>query len=299
MKAPERVADLLALLLHARRPVRLDDIVNEIDGYPEERESARIAFERDKAVLRELGVDVVVSGSGDDTGYRVDPSTYELPDLDLSDDEALALNLAMTAVRVEGIDVRGAVLKLGFDPDTSPPLVAIPALPELPVLQAAAAARALASFRYNGVDRVVEPYGLVTREGWWYVVGRDRTRDALRVFRVDRLESAVSVSDAGAFVVPDAFDLETAVADLAFELAPGEGVEARVWVDDDAVERVVADVGDARVVERRDDGSIVVALRVTHPGGFLSWVFGLVDHAVVLDPPELVDEVVRRLEAMA
>jgi predicted DNA-binding transcriptional regulator YafY len=299
VKAPERVTDLLAMLLHARRPLRLDEILGDIDGYPDDRDSARVQFERDKAMLRDLGADVIVSGSGDDTGYRVDPSTYELPDLGLTGDEALALNLAVTAVRVEGIDVTGAVWKLGLDPDTSPPLVAIPTLPALPVLQAAAAARALAAFRYNGVDRVVEPYGLLTREGWWYVVGHDRTRAALRVFRVDRLESDVSVGDARAFDVPDGFDIETAVAGLAFELAPGEGVEARVWVDAEAAERVVADVGEGRVAERRGDGSIVVALRVTHPGGFLSWVFGLLEHAVVLDPPALVDEVVGRLRAMA
>jgi hypothetical protein len=62
---------------------------------------------------------------------------------------------------------------------------------------------------------------------------------------------------------------------------------------------VVAEVGEARVADHGDDGSIVVVLRVTHPGGFLSWVFGLLEHAVVLEPPALVDEVVGRLRAMA
>lgn len=291
--------DLLAFLLSAKRPWRLDEILGEIDGYPPDRASARVQFERDKAALRELHAEVLVSGAGEETGYRIDPATYELPDLDLTDEEAVALNLAVSAVRLEGADVTGAVRKLGLDDDVAPPLVALPALPALPVLQSAAARRATVAFRYRGVDRVVEPYGLLTREGWWYVVGHDRTRDGRRAFRVDRIEGDVGVGDADAFTVPAGFDLLASIADLAFELAPGEGVEARVAVDATAAPRVVAELGEERVVECRDDGSVVVRLRVTHRGGFLAWVLGLLEHARVLEPPELVDEVVGRLRSMA
>lgn len=292
----ERLADLVALLLHTRRPLSVDEIVRSVPGYAAEFESARVAFERDKAELRADGTFVEEAPDG---GYRIDRSTFELPPLGLTDDEAVALNLAVSAVRLETGDMTGAVWKLGLDPDPGPPLVAMAAPTPLPALQAAAASRALVSFRYRDVDRVLEPYGLLTREGWWYAVGHDRARDGLRVFRVDRIDGEVRTGDAGAFDVPDGFDLEGAVADLAFELAPGEGIEARVLVDAVAAGRVSDEVGEARVVDRRDDGSVVVALRVTHRAGFLSWLFGLLDHARVLGPPELVDDVVARLREMS
>lgn len=296
----ERLADLVALLLDARRPLRVDEIIGELRGaYPGDRESARVQFERDKAALREADVELVITGEGDERGYRIDRATYELPDLGLDEDEALALNLALTAVRVEGIDVTGAVWKLGLDPDPAPPLVAITANDALAVLQSAASARATVGFRYHDVVRVVEPYGLLSREGWWYAVGFDRTRDERRVFRVDRIDGDVVVGPGGEFEVPDGFDLASALADLAFELAPGEGVDARVLVDAAVAERVVGELGEERVAERRPDGSVVVAIRVTHRGGFLSWVLGLLDHARVLEPPELVEEVVGRLRGMA
>jgi predicted DNA-binding transcriptional regulator YafY len=290
------LADLLALLLHTPRPLTVEQIVGAIDAYGDEGASARVAFERDKKALRDEGIVVEESPDG---GYRIDRATYELPDLGLTDAEAVALNAAVSAARLEGVDASAALWKLGLAVDASPPLVDLPFAPALPSLQRALAAGATASFTYNGVERVTEPYGLLAREGWWYVVAFDRVRDAVRVFRLDRIESEVTIGASGIVVVPDGFDLEAQLAEDAFGLGTGDGVEARVLVDAAVAPRVVAELGDERVVERGDDGSVVVALRVTHEPGFLSWVLGLLDHAVVQSPPALVDLVVARLEAMA
>lgn len=294
MDRAERLADLLAVLLHTPRPLRAAEIVAEVPGYPDDPESARVQFERDKATLREEGVAVEEV----DGAYRVDPRGFELPDLGLTGDEAVALNLAVSLVRLEGRDPTAAMWKLGLSPDASPPLVELPATDALAPLQQAVASRATASFRYLGVERVVEPYGLLTRDGWWYVTGFDRTRGEPRNFRLDRIESDVVVGAPGEVRVPDGFDVEAALPSDAFELSPGEGVEARVLVDAVVAARVVGEVG-AHRAEWRDDGAAVVRLRVTHIPGFLSWLFGLLDHATVLDPPELVEVVVARLEAIA
>jgi predicted DNA-binding transcriptional regulator YafY len=292
----ERLADLLALLLHTSRPLTVEQIIGAIGAYAAEGASARVAFERDKKALRDEGIVVEESADG---GYRIDRATYELPDLGLSDAEAVALNAAVSAARLEGVDASAALWKLGLATDVSPPLVDLPFAPALPSLQRALAVRATATFTYNGVERVIEPYGLLAREGWWYVVAFDRVRGAVRVFRLDRIEGDVAVGAPGAVVVPEGFDLEAQLADDAFGLGTGDGVEARVLVDGAVAARVVAELGDERVVARHDDGSVVVALRVTHEPGFLSWVLGLLDHATVQSPPALVDLVVARLEAMA
>jgi proteasome accessory factor B len=291
----ERLADLLALLLHTSRPLTVDEIIGAIGAYAAEGPSARVAFERDKKALRDEGIVVDESPDG---GYRIDRTSYELPDLGLTDDEAVALNAAVSATRLEGVDASAALWKLGLAVDASPPLVDLPFAPALPSLQRALAIGATASFTYNGIERIVEPYGLLAREGWWYVAAFDRVRGAVRVFRLDRIEGDVVVGAPRAVSVPDGFDLGAQLADDAFGLGAGEGVEARVLVDSVVAARVVAEFGDERVAERFGDGSVVVTLRVTHEPGFLSWVLGLLDHAEVLSPPALVDLVVARLEAM-
>ena len=74
---------------------------------------------------------------------------------------------------------------------------------------------------------------------------------------------------------------------------------ARVLVSGARASSVVAGLGDDAVVERRSDGSVVVAVPCTNRSAFLSWVLGLVEHAVVLDPPEERAAVVDWLTAVA
>ena len=50
------------------------------------------------------------------------------------------------------------------------------------------------TFTYHGIERnqeterEVRPYGLLFKHSHWYLVGWDETRDAQRIFRVDRME---------------------------------------------------------------------------------------------------------------
>ena len=63
-----------------------------------------------------------------------------------------------------------------------------------------------------------------------------------------------------------------------------------------AVER---ELGAGRVERRLDDGGIEVVVPATNLAAFRSWVLGLLDHAVVLDPPEVRDHVVDWLRGAA
>ena len=74
---------------------------------------------------------------------------------------------------------------------------------------------------------------------------------------------------------------------------------ARVLVDGSQAAAVVDQVGAERVVERRDDGSVVLELPVTNTAAFRSFVLGLLDAAEVLAPPELRAEMADWLEAVA
>jgi predicted DNA-binding transcriptional regulator YafY len=72
-----------------------------------------------------------------------------------------------------------------------------------------------------------------------------------------------------------------------------------IVVDPVEAGRVVTELGEDAVVERRDDGAVVVRLAVTDVEALVLWVLDLLDHAEVLAPPEVRAAVVERLEAVA
>jgi proteasome accessory factor B len=306
----ERLTNLVAVLLETRRPLTLEEIVERVPGYPPERESYRRQFERDKATLREIGVPIsleALHAFDQETGYRIDREDYELPPLDLTDDERVALHLAVTAVRMEGGAGesgagagRDALLKLGgLEGVAAPTLAALPDVPALPALFDAYRRRAQVSFSYRGGPRRLDPYGILFRNGHWYVVGFDPDRDAIRAFRADRIESAIEAGPGAAFERPDPFDPASALRDEPWKFGDEEPVEALVLVSAVQAGWVEADLGAQAVAERRDDGSIVVRMGVTNREAFRSFVLGLLDHAEVLAPTELRADMVAWLTALA
>ncbi|MGV7796043.1 WYL domain-containing protein, partial [Mycobacterium kansasii] len=56
--------------------------------------------------------------------------------------------------------------------------------------------------------RTVEPWGVITDKGRWYLVGHDRDRDATRTFRLSRIGAEVTtIGEPGAVRVPADVDL--------------------------------------------------------------------------------------------
>jgi len=199
----ERLLDLIAALLHTERPLTAEQLRERIPGYPEDRDSFKRAFERDKKDLRDMGVplriDPVPGANPPEDGYRIDPDEYYLPDPGLDVDELAAINLAASAVRLEGVSAVGGLRKLGAAPgvqDTPSTIATLPAAPNLSVAFDAVAARRQLRFRYGGKDRVVDPSRLQHRRGRWYLQGHDHGAGEGRSFRLDRVEGALEVGDA-------------------------------------------------------------------------------------------------------
>ncbi len=295
----ERIGDLLAYLLHTPRPAHLYEILREVPGYPQGEQASRQAFERDKRILRDEGIAVTVEHDDDGPGYRIRPEDYYLPDLGLSAEETLALNLAATAVRLGGAGGEEALWKLGGVAAPAEPLVDLPSSPTLPALREAVRRRARVRLRYHGRNRTLEPVGLLFRDGFWYVNARDEGQELVKNFRVDRIEGDVEVGEPAAFSPPEGFDPSAALPTEPWQLGGEEAVRAEVLVDRVHAARVEAELGAAAVIERRADGGIVVGLDVAHRPALRSWVLGMLDHARVLRPPELVDDMVSWLRAVA
>lgn len=300
----ERLANLYALLLETPVPLTREQITDRIAGYPEAGDARRQAFERDKKALRDEGVPVVEEmppDAPDDNvhGYRIDRDVWLLPDLGLTGDEHLALGLALAAVQV---DAEGAGDPLAPFDAAAPDVAAVAHLstaPGVPVINAAAAAHQPVRFSYHGRAREVDPYGTLFRGGFWYVVGREHEADDIKVFRVDRIDGAVEAGSVDAYEIPDGFRVAHHFPADPTKIGDAPAVVADVLVDADHVARVERWVGTQQVADRRDDGSAVVQVEVVNRAAFRSWLLGLLDHAEVLGPPELRDEVVAWLEQMA
>ncbi len=299
----ERLTNLIAVLLDTGRPLTLEEIADRVPGYPEDPGTRRRQFERDKSTLRDIGVPISLEALyafDHETGYRIHRRDYELPPLDLTDDERVALHLAVTAVGLEGGEGRHALWKLGGAEGTgAAPLAALPSVPALPLLFDAYRRRAEVRFAYRGEPRRLWPYGVVFRNGHWYAVGHDADRDAIRAFRANRIEGDVDLGEPGAFEPPAGFDPSSALRDEPWRFGDEEPVEARVRVGAPQAAWVVAEVGEQAVEERGDDGSVVLRMAVTNRAAFRSFVLGLLDAAEVLGPPELRAEMVEWLETLA
>jgi predicted DNA-binding transcriptional regulator YafY len=178
----------------------------------------------------------------------------------------------------------------------------LPERPELPILRGAIAGRAPVEFSYRGERRELEPWGLLLRGGFWYVIGHDRVRDGQRTFRVDRFGGDdLVVGPPDSFERPASFDPRSAFPSdpkqIGHDATGDDPVDALVRIDAVRATSVERELGSDRVVERDGDG-IVVRVPASNRPAFRSWVLGLLDHAVVLEPPVVRDEVVAWLRAV-
>ncbi|HEX9683980.1 MAG TPA: WYL domain-containing protein [Acidimicrobiales bacterium] len=301
MDRTERCLNLLATLQRAEIPMTLTELTS-FDGYTGDKENRRVQFERDKRVLRGAGVMIEVADvpapSGDQMVQAYVLGDTYLPDLDLDDDERLALGAALRAVRVgddNGVDP-GARLGAA-DPEDVSWLAQLPAADALEPMAAARQAAAAVRFSYNDRHRRFEPWSVFTREAYWYASGYDVDAGEPRTYRIDRIQGPVTDAGPGEHPRPQGFSSGNAMPDDPLLLGTGTAIVARVLVDADHAGRVVLARPD-QIVEERADGAVVLELEVRHRDAFRSWLFGYLDHAEVLAPPELRDEVVAWLTQM-
>ena len=290
----ERLLNLTALLLDTARPITAEDIQQQLEVYPREQASFRRAFERDKDELRSMGiplrVEKVPGTLPEVDGYRIPREEYALRDPGLTTDELAALHLAASAVQVEGLPVTDGLLKLGGlvrDPsggDLGVHIAPLPSDPNLAILFGAVASRTPVSLTYHGAERVIDPYRLEFQRGRWYLTGFDHLRDEERNYRLDRVEGSVSLTDGPAFEPPAT--AAPGMAQGAWELGDEEPVRAVVRIDGPQARWVVHHVGPDHVLTDEGD-AVVVELPVTNRAALRSFVLSFLDHAELLEPPEL------------
>lgn len=322
----ERLVNLVIALLSTRGYITAEKIRSSVAGYSESPSAEAFSrmFERDKNELRDLGIPLEVgrvSALDPTEGYRINRDAYSLSPVDLTPDEAAAVAVATQLWESPELitATQGALLKLraaGVDVDPEAPVaIASPAgVPGLRgseeilgILLSAIDSRQAVQFPHRSsraepyVTRTVEPWGVVTEKGRWYLVGHDRDRDATRTFRLSRIGPDVTpIGPPGVVTVPAGVDLRKIVAQTVTEAsaAPGGG-QARVWVADG---RATALRRAGRPVEGRQLGGRageVIELDIRSARQLARDVAGYGADALVLEPRSLRDDVLARLRAHA
>ena len=158
-------------------------------------------------------------------------------------------------------------------------------------------ARKRVRFTYHGIvsgedtERDVAPYGLLFQRGHWYLIGHDATREAVRVFRIGRMEEPRANTKAPKkpdYEIPGDFSLEEYRDRDAWELGSEDDktLEARVlfefptslWADRN---------GYGALEEEMPNGSQVRSFQVRQVSPFLRWILSLEGRARIAAPTVL------------
>lgn len=287
----ERILNLLAFLLTVGRPVTADEIRQTVKGYEQTTDEAfRRTFERDKDLLRSLGVPLSLQHTDlweVELGYVIPPDEYGLDDPGLTDEERAALLVAAQAVRFGGRRTElGAIFKLGgASPTTNSGTVFADLghdLEQLGELYEAVTDRRIARFTYKDSVRAVEPYGLIHRRGHWYLVGPEVGKpEPVKAFRVDRMGPVAIDEEEGSFERAADFDLEASLAAL-----PGDQTadkHASVRFDTDIASIAMKQMPGARVLSR-DPAGVLLDVPYSVDRSLIGWVLGFDDKAVIEEP---------------
>ena len=135
------------------------------------------------------------------------------------------------------------------------------------------------------------------RRGTWYVVGHDADRDALRSFRVSRIETDVrklrGTSRGPDFEVPAGFD----PGKLLPTAGEPEGAPMALVRAPRAAARLAELRGAVPTGPPRPDGRVTLRLPVGDREGLLAWAMG--NGVEIVEPDDLRAEAHRRVAALA
>ena len=227
----ERLVNLTIALLATERWITKSEIYRTVDGYSGEVDAKERMFERDKEDLRNLGIDIEVGTFDplfeDEVGYKIRPEKYQLHLETLSPAQLALLASATQAwhgavLKSQASSALAKLQSLGIrsDADGIPTLdnpLRISDTNLVKVIDSIADKRTI-SFGYRNAEnqseqRVLEPFGVGTKNGHWYVAGRDLDKSAVRLFRLDRIDGEVKEQGkANSFTISPDFAMNSLLA---------------------------------------------------------------------------------------
>ena len=141
-------------------------------------------------------------------------------------------------------------------------------------------------FSLETTCREVDPYALSFRWGLWYLVSYCHLREAMRTFRVDRMENVERLEHR--FTIPGDFSAK-AYLDQAMQF--DDRYTVAVHVAASIAPHVRERMGHWTEIVDLEDGSINVIMQVANLDWATGWILSQGGEAVALGPPELVARV--------
>jgi proteasome accessory factor B len=307
----ERLLNLVICLLYTRMPLSKAKIRDAVPQYgtTASDEAFDRMFERDKDELRDLGIPLVTEPLDvffdDEPGYRIDRREYALPEISFAADELAVLGLASRAwaqASLAGAAAQ-ALRKLkaaGVERDDSSLIGIEPrvrtAEPAFEKVKKAVLERIPVVFTYRTAGsgevttRHVQPWGIASWHGHWYLTGFDTDRDAPRVFRLGRIAGEVATEGKpAAYEVPADHQPKAMINNMAVERDPQPAVlRVRVGAGHSLRRRAVT-VGDVNETWSQ------VGIDFTDTEAFADEISSFGPDVVVENPTELRESVIRRL----
>jgi proteasome accessory factor B len=220
----ERLINLTLALLATKRYLKKSEILTNVQGYEGTQEAKERMFERDKDDLRSLGIEIEVGDLDiffeDEPGYRIPQKSYELNVPNLTSRELALLSIASSFWNdsILAPSAQSGIRKLRS--------LGIPATLDFEfrmkyrfdnpsqLLEEVAKAilqKSEISFAYDSSSlktRHLQPYRIVFWNSFWYLIGMDLDRKAIRLFKISRFLGGVEMSKKkNQFEIPQDFDV--------------------------------------------------------------------------------------------
>ncbi|HEX4837259.1 MAG TPA: WYL domain-containing protein [Solirubrobacteraceae bacterium] len=324
-----RQLSLISYLMAERRPVTALEIRRDVEGYSGMNEDAFARrFYADRSELESLRIQLTVDrpadGAAEQENYSLRPENFHLPAVEFSDEELAALQTALHLL--DGEFAYAEPLRLALQqitwgrpsplraPEQRSVALGITASAGGHELSVRLAKIETAIFRNKTItfdyytmardelgSRRVDPYHLLFQGGQFYLLGYAHEREAIRVFRLSRIRGKVSYATKAEhdFRRPADFDPRAYANRAEWQLGAELGV-AEVLVSERIawqIERHFGRYGEIAAAECPGRGEGDKLLRTSYSSArmIVSWVLGLGEHAQLLGPRELVEELGRRL----
>jgi len=240
----ERLLNLTLALLATKRYLKKSEILSNVLGYEGTQETKERMFERDKDDLRSLGIEIEVGDLDiffeDEPGYRIPQKSYELTVPELTGRELALLSIAANYWNdsilapsaqsgIRKLQSLGVPMTFDFDFRAQYRFENPTAL--LDDITSAIASKSQVSFSYDSASlklRHLEPYKVLFWNGFWYLIGRDIDRSDIRLFKLSRFVSPLTiVKKKNQFVIPEGFNAQEHLPSENLEIARIAKVEIR------------------------------------------------------------------------
>ena len=322
-----RQLSLISYLMAERRPVTALEIRRDVEGYSGMNEDAFARrFYADRSELESLGihltVDKPIDGVAEQENYSLRPENFHLSAIAFTDEELASLQFALTLLDGEfayAEPLRLALQQISWGrpsplhaPDQRGLALGITGSAgghdlsqRLAKIETAIFRQKTITFDYYTMERddlgarKVDPYHLLFRGGQFYVLGRSHERDALRVFRLSRIQGKVAYATKAEhdFKRPKDFDPREYANRADWQYGEPIGT-AEVWISERIAWLVERHYGRFGSFAPAQDG-VLFSTSYASARQLACWALSLGEHARVEGPAELVDVVAERVARMA